>query len=651
MAVTSTIPASSVGGSTRVAFNPVLDSFPANIAYVDHEKVYRYVNTRYESLFSCRRADIVGRRVADVFGPEEYRVIADRLDMALAGEALSYDAQFHFPDREPCWLTVHYIPDLSPAGGVQGLYVVAVDVSRARLAERGLLESEARFRTLYETAPIGIAHYDRECRLLHINQKAAAELAVAPEQLVGRTLTEILGVESGTEFERRQRKVVADGLPQEHIDAVDLPGGAKWFLSSYSMVPGPDGRALGVQIVSRDITALKRAEQEKLEAENRLRLAQKLEAVGALAGGVAHDFNNILQTILSFSGEILADEGTSAQHREDLKVVRDACRRGAALTQQLLAFGRQQVLEPAPVDANKVVGAVVKLIRRLIGEHIALDVRLQAVRSQVVADEGQLSQILLNLAVNARDAMVDTGTLTIATGNRTVTVAGAGCRPELPPGDYLTITVRDDGCGMIPEVLDRVFEPFFTTKPFGKGTGLGLATVFGIVEQHGGCIHATSRPGDGSQFEICLPLRGKSEGTRSEPALPVARGRAETILLAEDDADILGLLERQLRRCGYRVLTARDGSEAMEAHRRNPGGIDLAVLDLAMPVCSGLQAFEAMRAADPGLQVLFMSGNPEYRGSAAKDWDPALPLLRKPFTGEDLCREIRRHLDLARAGV
>lgn len=632
-------------GTSQADLATVLESFPANIAYVDADLVYRFVNREYETVFACRREDIVGRKVADVLGVAAFAMVEPKVRRALAGEVFTHESEYHFPGRPPLWLDVHYLPRRTAAGEIAGLFVFAVDINRRRHAELDLQESEARYRLLYEQAPIGIEYYDREGRLLQLNRRAAEEFGTLASVAVGRTLRDLLGEDVATPFLQRQREVLLSGHVQEHVDEVELESGRKWFLSSYAPVPGPDGVALGVQIVSSDITALKMAEQRSREMEDRLRQSQKLQAMGSLAGGVAHDFNNILQTVLSFTCEMLDDAGIAPQHRDDLGVVRDACRRGGSLTAQLLAFSRQQCLSPQALDAHESITSVFKMVRRLIGENVELAFDFGAARSGILADEGQLAQILLNLVVNARDAMPNGGCLTVSTENRTIAESAVD---GLKAGDYLVIGLRDAGCGMSADTMQHVFEPFFTTKNVGCGTGLGLATVHGIVKQHGGHIDVTSRLGSGSYFEVLLPLHDETGAAAAGSEPGVAVGGSETILLAEDDAAVRTLFERCLRRAGYRVLTAADGHAAVAVHRENVGAIDLAVLDVVMPGRSGRQVFKAMQALDPDLGVLFLSGYPLDREDGLQEWDTTLPLLRKPMTCDVLCREVRRQLDRIR---
>lgn len=620
----------------------ILEALPANVAYVDADLVYRFVNQAYETLFGRRREELLGRRVEEVLGPSAFAIAEPRLRKALSGELFSYESEFEFPGRQPCWLVVHYIPDRPAATAARGVYVFAVDISRRRAVEAQLLRSELRYQLLYDCAPIGIVQFDRECRVQRLNNRAAEEFGTLAKEALGRTLEEILGREVGRPFVERQRAVLATATAAEFIDEVELDGARKWYLSTYAPVPGLDGEDGGLQIVSRDITALKDAERASREAEERLRQAQRLQAIGALAGGVAHDFNNILQTILSFSGEILDDADLAGQHREDLGIVRDACRRGASLTAQMLAFSRQQKLSPRAFDIHESMTSLFKMISRLLGEDVSLSLDLAAGESEILADEGQFAQIILNLVVNARDAMAEGGRLTVSTTNRLLE-ASAG--DELDGGRYVAITVRDTGCGIRPEDLDRIYEPFFTTKEFGHGTGLGLATVFGIVKQHRGQIKVASVPGEGTAFEVCLPVRTESAREPDCPSRVTGPGREETILLAEDDPDVRSCLARTLRRAGYRVLTAVDGMEAVALHREHSRHVRLAVMDSVMPGCSGEKALATMRVLVPELRAVILSGYPSGPAESAAACSASTPLLFKPISGDELCTTVRRLLD------
>jgi CheY-like chemotaxis protein len=362
--------------------------------------------------------------------------------------------------------------------------------------------------------------------------------------------------------------------------------------------------------------------------------------VGQLAGGVAHDFNNLLTAILGSTDLLLMDLPQEDPRREDLLAIRDAGERAATLTRQLLAFSRRQVLQPRVIGLNQVVAGMGKLLPRLIGEDIRLDLALAPDLASVSADPGQIEQVILNLAVNARDAMPDGGRLTIATANAVLDAVFAARNPIVQTGTYVRLSVTDTGQGMDEETLARVFEPFFTTKGPGKGTGLGLATVYGIVKQSGGYIFVRSQPGEGTTFDVYLPAVPPSaeEPTSAPPPDQPGEG-SETILLAEDDAAVRSLARRALEQYGYRVLEAANGREAVDLMRQHQNEIDLLLTDIVMPEMSGRRSAEHNLQTRPDIKVLFMSG---YAGPDQPD---GRAMVQKPFTPESLARRVREVLD------
>jgi signal transduction histidine kinase/ActR/RegA family two-component response regulator len=402
-----------------------------------------------------------------------------------------------------------------------------------------------------------------------------------------------------------------------------------------------DGQQIGSVFVFKDITERRRLEEQ-------VRQSQKLEAVGRLAGGVAHDFNNLL-TVVSGYAELLAVNPTlDRRGQEAVAEVKAAADRAISLTRQLLAFSRNQMLQPRAIDLNGVIAEINKLIRRLIGEDIALTTHLAADLGPVTADPGQVEQVILNLAVNARDAMPRGGALTITTGNATVGPA-AQAQPGLPPGRYALLTVADTGCGMDEATKARIFEPFFTTKEPGKGTGLGLAVVHGIVAQSGGHIDVQTAPGRGTTFRILLP---QAEGPVPPPAAARAApgkpaGGTETVLLVEDEDAVRAFAARVLQTYGYQVLEARDGAEAQQVAARDGRAPDLMVTDVVMPGLSGLELARRLGPARPGMKVLFMSGHTDDAITRRGVLSPEASFLHKPFTPEELAGKVREVLDRA----
>ncbi|MBN1478365.1 GAF domain-containing protein [Candidatus Sumerlaeota bacterium] len=387
-----------------------------------------------------------------------------------------------------------------------------------------------------------------------------------------------------------------------------------------------------------------RSEEERSKVERLLHQSQKMEAIGQLAGGIAHDFNNLLLAILGYTDFVLEDIEPGDRKRLDLEQIRLAARRAADLTRQLLAFSRQQVLHPVHLDLNRVVDDLIKMIRRLIGENILLRVRPGENLRPVQADQGQIEQVLMNLCINARDAMPGGGEITIETSNIEVSEEQSRTRLSAKPGRFTQISVSDTGCGMDEETQRRIFEPFFTTKEVGKGTGLGLATVYGIVEQHGGFLDVQSEPGEGSTFIVCLPSVDESAEAQVTPLPRPALGGTETILLAEDEEIVRSLAKRILQDSGYTVLEARDGKEALRVFAEKPESIDLAILDIVMPGLGGRAVRDKMVRRRPEVRALLMSG---YSADAIPGFilDAGLEMIQKPFDAGTLLRKVREVLD------
>ena len=432
------------------------------------------------------------------------------------------------------------------------------------------------------------------------------------------------------------------GISQYRLVARD--GRILWVEARTTVVKNAEGRPVGMRGVMMDITAGKETNRAKSQLEEELRQAQKIESIGRLAGGVAHDFNNLLTAINGYADLMLEDLAEDHRWRGAVTEIRRAGERAADLTGQLLAFSRRQLLQPRVLDLNVLVTDSTKMLKRLLGEDIEVITSLDPTLGHVTADAGQLHQIILNLAVNARDAMPRGGQLTIETQN--VVLDEEQLHLSLPPGAYVMLAVSDNGSGMDQETLSRIFDPFFTTKESTKGTGLGLSTVYGIVKQSGGSIFVYSEPGRGTTFKIYLPRSDKAVNATTEPRVEVDTLRgSETVLVVEDEEAVRKLIEQALRKYGYRVIEATNGAEALRVCENHDPPIRLMVTDVVMPGMSGRELAARVREQLPDLRVLYMSGYTDDTVIRHGLLDASMFFLQKPFTPSALARKVRETLD------
>jgi two-component system cell cycle sensor histidine kinase/response regulator CckA len=416
-------------------------------------------------------------------------------------------------------------------------------------------------------------------------------------------------------------------------------GERRWAVVKATAIPDAQGRLRHVVDIFHDMTARRSLEEQ-------LHQSQKMEAIGRLAGGVAHDFNNLL-TIITGYGELLLDQLPAGDpSRELVRGMVHAGDRAAALTRQLLAFSRKAIVEPRALNLKDVVADTDSLLRRVIGEDIDLVTLSDPEVGSVKADPGQITQLLLNLAVNARDAMPTGGRLTIEIRNVYVDSSYAQAHVEVRPGPYVLLAVSDTGCGIPPDVLPRIWEPFFTTKEVGKGTGLGLAVVHGVVKQAGGHIQVYSEPGRGATFKVYLPqVRERPSSGKSLPGLKVMPHGTETVLLVEDEEAVRRLARHVLAGCGYTVLEAGDGAEALRIAEQHPGQIDLLVTDVVMPRLGGRKLAGHLAGSHPGLKILFLSGYTDDAVVRHGILEAEVPFLQKPYSPAVLAQKVREVLD------
>jgi PAS domain S-box-containing protein len=506
---------------------------------------------------------------------------------------------------------------------------------RQRETERALRESEQRYRALFESNPFPMLVYDPvNFAILAANGAAVERYGYTRQELLGMTLRDLRAPADLRALEEQAERLGTAHDAEPPTSRHRTRAGEILEVEVTSRAVEFAGRRARL-VTIHDLTERKRLEEQ-------FRQAQKMEAVGRLAGGVAHDFNNLLNVILGYAELTMRTLDEGDHRRRNLVEIRKAGDHAAALTRQLLAFGRGQVLQPRVLDLNAVVGEMQGMVRRLIGEDVDLVTALAPGLGRVRADPGQLGQVILNLAVNARDAMPAGGRLTLETAD--VELDGHA-QAGLAPGRYVRLAVTDTGCGMPASVQEHIFEPFFTTKEKDKGTGLGLATVYGIVKQSGGAITVHSEVGAGTTFEIHLPRAEAPAEVAAAPSAAEPERGSETILLVEDDPGVRGLTHEVLTGAGYRVLAAASGPEALALVNDSTARIDLVLTDLVMPRMNGRELTRRLQEARPGVAVLYMSGY--AAGTLVHDGglEPALPFIPKPLHPADLTRKVREVLD------
>ena len=516
-----------------------------------------------------------------------------------------------------------------------------------RRAEEALRESEERFRQMYDEAPVGYHELDREGRIIRVNRRELEMLGYTDEELLGRPVWKFV-VEEEMTRQVIMAKITGDVSFHETFertyrrkDGTTLP-----VLIEDQVIRNKKGRITGIRSMIEDITERRRAEEALQKSEEQLRQWQRVEAIGRLAGGVAHDFNNLLMTIKGCSELLLGGLDQSDPRRDEVEEIRKAAERATALTRQLLAFGRRQVLQPQVLDLNEVVANMDRMLQRLIGEDIQLLTVLDRELWPVKVDPGQIEQVIMNLAVNARDAMPGGGKLTIETANVVLDEGYARRHVSVKTGPCVMVAVTDTGCGMDKEIQSHLFEPFFTTKKTGEGTGLGLSTVYGIVKQSGGNIWAYSELGQGTTFKIYLPRVEEAVKTyRPKTAAAVSPGGSETILLVEDEEAVRTIVSKILQNRGYTVLEAHHGNEALQICEHHEGPIHLMVTDVVMPQVSGRELAERLTLLRPEIRVLFMSGYPDNAIVHHGVLGAGTAFLQKPFTLNALECKVRELLD------
>jgi PAS domain S-box-containing protein len=510
--------------------------------------------------------------------------------------------------------------------------------------------AEDELRTLsraVEQSPTSIVITDRAGNIEYANPQFEKVTGYSRAEVVGKNPRILKSdVTSPERYVELWKEISAGGEWRGELCNRRKNGELFWESAAISGLKDDAGVVAHYVAVKTEITDRKRAERERAELEAKYQQAQKMESIGRLAGGVAHDFNNMLGVILGNVELALEQVHASLPLHQDLEEIRLAATRSADLTRQLLAFARKQTVAPKVLDLNDTVASTLKMLQRLIGENVRLDLVADARLWAVRVDPAQIDQILANLSVNARDAIAGNGEVTIETGNCSFDDAHCASHPEVVPGDYVRLVFRDDGCGMDEATLVRIFEPFFTTKPAGAGTGLGLATVYGIVKQNHGFIDVRSELGRGTTFTIHLPRYATdAESTEQDDSTPPAPSGRETILLVEDEPGILRSTGRMLERLGYRVLAAGSPNAALRLAEQHGGALHLILTDVIMPEMNGRDLADALLASRPRLKRLFMSGYTADVIANRGVLDAGIDFIEKPFSRQRLAAKLREVLD------
>jgi PAS domain S-box-containing protein len=640
------LPAADAQSALRASeerYRTIVTTAAEGIWTLDRDARTTFVNDRLASMLGYRAEEMLGRRLYDFMDPGGRDRAARtfmRRERRSGGEG---DFRFRRSDGSVVWLRPATSPLLGQAGEFLGALAMVSDVTERRRAE----ESLARLAAIVESSEDAIFTIGLNGTILTWNAGAERLFGYRPSEAIGCHVAIVVPPSQAAETGRISRLIRAGKAVRDFETVRRRKDGSEVVVSlSVSPLRDSDGRPTGASAIARDISELSKGEDERRQLEDQLRQSHKMEAVGRLAGGVAHDFNNYLTAILGYS-EILALElGPDHAARDRVEQIHQAGERAAALTRQLLALSRRQNLEPEVLDLAELVRGLQTMIGRLLGEDVRLTTIAPPGLGRVEADRSQLEQVILNLAVNARDAMPQGGSLTFELRAVELDRAQASARVGLRPGPHVVLKVSDTGIGMDAEVLERIFEPFFTTKERGKGTGLGLSTVHGIVHQSNGAIAVASAPGRGTTFEIHLP-RAAAAAAPAAPfggAPPAPPRGSETILLVEDEASVRDLVSEILRANGYTVLAAANAGEAEHAARSHRGSIHLLLTDVSMPGRSGRALAEDLRHLRPALRVLFMSGQDEHSVTPATSPASGTAFLAKPFLPLELARKIREVL-------
>jgi PAS domain S-box-containing protein len=631
--------------NSRQMLRTVLDTIPQRVFWKDRNSMFLGCNQPLaEDCGYSHPGEMVGKTDYEtVAASQADRYRADDHEVMDANRPkLNYEEPQTRKDGSSGWLRTNKVPLHDKKGRVIGVLGTYEDITERKRAAETITYERQLLRALLDLLPDGVYIKDLNSCFLMANETLAKRFCQnSPSKILGLSDQDFFPAETAAIFYAEEKKVFAGETINDKEEIVVYPDGQKrTVLTTKVPFRNSQGKICGLVGIGRDIT-------ERKLLEEQLRQSQKMEAFGQLAGGVAHDFNNLLTVIEGHVALLQLRESTPAEQAGSLAEISKAAERAANLTRQLLTFSRRQLFQPKPLDLNEVVANTTKMLQRLIGEHIGLETHFAPGGAPITADRNMMEQILINLAVNSRDAMPKGGRLVIQTAAVVVSKADAQANPKARPGSFIRLKVTDTGCGIAPETMKRIFEPFFTTKEVGKGTGLGLATVFGIVAQHHGWIEVESKLNSGTTFHIHLPRLAKSGKALTELSrTPDVRGGNETILLVEDEAPVRSLARTVLEQKGYRIIEADSGLSALEQWQQQRNQIDLLFTDMVMPEgMSGRELAARLLAEKPGLKVIYSSGYTDDMLGESSPLRNNPNFLEKPFDAYKLLKHVRDCLD------
>ena len=639
-------------------FMPVMDGYRLLRLWKADETLCRIPFVVYTATYTDPRDEKLALELgADAFilKPSEPRIFMDCINEILAKEESGLLSPAKLPTVEAHDQVEQYNASLVRKLEQKALQLeeanlaLARDVTERKKAEEALQASRDLLRSVVENIPIRVFWKDAELRYLGCNRVFARDAGMPrPEDLIGKDDFQMAWRAQAQLYRDDDKRVMDSGLPKLNFEeAQNTPDGRSiWLRTSKVPLRDAGGRILGLLGIYDDITEHKRKEAEREKLQSQLIQAQKMESVGRLAGGVAHDFNNMLSIILGNAKLAMNISKPGDPQRENLEEILKAAGHSAEIIRQLLAFARKQIIDPKIIDLNDAVESMLKMLRRLIGEDIDPEWRPYPGLWPVRMDPSQIDQILANLCVNARDAIDGVGRITIETANMNLDENYCADREGFIPGDFVQLAVSDSGCGMDKKTLANLFEPFFTTKSPGKGTGLGLATVYGIVKQNNGFINVYSEPGKGTTFKVYLPRHAEEvSAITDQDLLIIAQGNREVVLVVEDDEAILKLARRMLAGLGYSVLEASTPSLALNLAEKHTGAIRLLLTDVIMPEMNGRDLAGRLRASHPEFKVLFMSGYTADVIAHHGVLEEGVHFIQKPFSIRALALKIKRVLE------